>query len=341
MRLRFTRPAPLPVPGGRRPGCENHDPSPAYRDPVSSTFRDRLEDEVPTWVEEGLVEEEQARRILDRYADEAEPGSEGADVQAWLYASAAVLIGAAALAFVFVGIDPPEPGYWQLAFGLGLAIAGAGLHTAQPERDLLVDALLAAGMVPLSTAAIDTEIGLVALVALALPIAILTWRWRQPFAPTLATIGFTVAAAGAAFSQGAWWPATDADKAATWFLGQGLFGAALVGYERWRGAAWRGPTSLAVIGLGISFIPFLLETTDLGSVEVELLLGGLLLLVLAIGSLLHHRGLVLGASVGLGIDAIVFAFDVDELFGTLVLLVLAGLAIWRAETLRGWLEPSR
>lgn len=310
---------------------------------MGSDFARRLREEVPEWVAEGIIEETQAQRILDRYqhapagADEAETN---AAFRVFLYATAAILIGAAALAFVFVGLDPAQPGNGLLALGLLSASLGVGLHVFHGERDLLVDALLGASMVPLAAAAVEAELTLAPVFALGLPVAYLAWRWEKPFLPTLSVIGFSVAAAATVFAHETWAPASEEASAQAWLIVQGVFLAALVGYDRLRGADWTAPAALGVLAIALAFLVYLMEITSLASTGIELALGGMLAGLLLVSLALRHQGMAVGASVGLGVDAIVFAFDVDELFGTVVLLALGGLAIWQAEALRDLLEPA-
>jgi hypothetical protein len=313
-----------------------------------SSFRDRLLDEVPEWVEEGIVDEQQAQRILDRYPAEAtsdtptHASSTARDdehgMRTFLYATAGVLIGAAAVAFVLVGLDR-SPGAAErelLGSGLGLASLGLALHVFDARRDLFVDALLAASLVPLSTALGEGELAIVPVFAVGLPIAYLAWRWAHPFLPTLSVLGVSVAAALAIFLHA---DGLEAETTA-WLLAQAALLVGLVGYDRWRSAGWTAPVALGVYGLSLAFVVYLVEEASLGSTGVELWVGGLLAAVLVAGLALRHDGLAIGASVGLGIDAIVFAFDVDELFGTFVLLLMAGLAIWQAEALKDWLDEA-
>lgn len=308
---------------------------------MSDSFRDRLQEEVPEWIDEGIVDASQAQRILERYEAGAPSTAEVDTTSSVLYATAAILLGAAAIALVLVGIDPADPEGYFFGLGVGLALAGLGLHAMAPERDLVVDALLAASMVPLAASTFDGGLVLYPIAAVGLPVAFVAWRTDQPFLPTLSVIGFTAAAAGAAFSEGDFAPQTDAQKTTVWLTGQSLFLAGLTVYDRWRDAALSSPVALAVLGAAGSMIPFLDEVFDLSSVTTELVIGAALLVVLGIAVVLRHRGLSIGVSVGLGVDAIVFAFDVDEIFGTVVLVVLGSLVIWQAETLRGWLaEPG-
>lgn len=313
---------------------------------MDESFRDRLAREVPGWVDDGLVSDAQAQRILERYEGEDTGGAiaSGDWVSSLLYGTAAVLLGAAAIALVFVGIDPDPKAPPLFAIGGVMALAGLALHLVKPERDLLVDALLAAALAPLAVGTFDPDVstgGAVGfgVVAAATPVAYLLWRRGQPFLPTLSVIGFTAAAGGTTFEV----VANDADAALVWMLIQAAFLAVLVGIDRvLRGEDAPTPIALGTLAMAGSVVPFLFETVDLSSSETgELILGGVLLAVLGAGVGLRHRGLVLGAAVGVGIDAIVFAFDVGGVaLGTGLLVGLAALLIWQAESLRGWIAET-
>lgn len=310
---------------------------------MSGSFRDQLERHVPTWVEEGLIDEEQGRAILDRHPVGAESAGDewaGDWTSTLLYGTAAVLLGAAAIALVFVGLDPdPKQPYLAVVGGV-LAAAGLGVALAMPEQELLADALLAAALAPFAVAAFgpDAEAGaslLYGTIGMAVPAAYVLVRREGAFLPTLSVIGFTAAAAGTAFNV------FDGDSAQTlfWVLAQLVLVLGLLGIDRLlRSEDASTPVALAVLGFGGSLVPWLAEGVDVGSSEtIELLLGGAMIAVLGAGIALRHRGLVVGAAVGLCVDAIVFAFDVGGvLLGSGLLVALAVVLISQAERVRTW-----
>lgn len=310
---------------------------------MTDSFRERLEEEVPAWVDEGIVEASQARQILERYEGSG-PSQAGVDAtSAVLYGTAAVLLGAAAIALVFVGLDPDSATPLLFGVGAALTVGGLGLHLLAPGRDLLADVLFAAALAPLAAGPLAEilstgEALAYGLPAILLPAAYLVLRREQPFLPTLSVVGFATAMHGVAFDV----VAEDAASATYWMVGQALLVAGLVAVDRLlRSRDADGPVGVAVAALGISLVVFLFETVDVGSsVTLELVLGAIMVAVLTVGALLRHRGLVVGAGVVLGVDAIVFAFDLDEVFGIALLVVLGGLVVWQAETLRGWLART-
>jgi uncharacterized membrane protein len=305
---------------------------------VPSSFRDRLQDEVPTWVDEGLVTRDQAEAILERYG--AAPSDDKGGVRALLYGTAAVLVGAAALALVFVGLDPAEPAPVLTGVGLALAVAGGGLHLAGRGLGRIADAVLGASLVPLAAAPLEGELALASAAVLAVPVAYLALRRSNRFVPALAVVAFTVAAGATAYDLEGWVVTTDEAAAAIWVAVQTALLAAVVAADQVRGEVSPAPGALAVGGAAVSTVLYLEDGVGLSSIGIELTLGTALLAVMGAAILLQHRGAAVGAAVGLCVDAIVFAFDVDEIFGTVLLLVLGGTVIWRAETLRGWLASG-
>ncbi len=313
---------------------------------MDEPFRDRLAREVPDWVDEGVITSSQAQRLLDRY--DRTPSRRSTSSADWtsslLYGTAAVLLGAAAIAFVFVGLDPGFKPPYLLGTGLSLAAAALAVALWVPERDLLADALLAAGMAPMAISPIEGSLTsgealTYGLPAIALPAVYLVWRREQPFLPTLAVVAFTVAT-GATVMELFSDAATGTN---VWMAVQALLLAGLVGTDRWlRDRDAGAPVTLAVLALAASLIPFLFESVNISDSEtLELVLGGILLAILTAGVLLRHRGVVLGAAIGVGIDAIVFAFDVGGVpLGTGLLVGLAALLIWQAEALKGWIEDT-
>lgn len=317
--------------------------------PVSDSFHERLQDEIPDWVDEGIVEPDQAQRILERYEDErrVEATSTSDRTTALLYGTAAVLLGAAAIAFVEVGLGVTQDGAWLLGLGLAIGAAGGVLHRVAPDRDLLVDTLLAASMAPLATSTwtvTDPQAPLLyAVPAIGVPAFLLVWRRRQPFVPPLAVIGFSVSAGAISFELLREAGISEGTSAAIWMVLQVILVSGLVLVDRWlEDEDATAPVALSVLALAGSLIAFLVESVELQDGQtIELVLGGLMTLVLVAGIPLQHRGLILGASIALGIDAIVFAFDVGGVFfGSALLLSLAIALIVQAETIKRWVEQA-
>lgn len=310
-------------------------------------FGSELEEEVAAWIDEDLISKEQGDAILDRYATTDDEGDQGADwTTALLYGTAAVLVGAAALALIYVGFDLDQKKFPLLALGLALAGAGIGLALRDPDRDLLADVLMGASLAPLALAPWEAdETGgafLFALVGLGVPLAYLVWRRERPFLPTLSVLAISVASAGTAWNI--FEPhATDAQVAFFWM---GLQAALVIGLvavdRRLREEDATTPVALATMVLAGSLIAFFAATLNIeDSVIIELALGGTMTGVLFAAVPLRHRGLVIGASVALGVDAIVFAFDVGGVFfGTILLIGLAILLIVQAEAVKRWVETE-
>lgn len=313
---------------------------------MGEDFGDRLDREIARWVEDELISPTQARRIHERYASgEGARSSAGSDwARTLLYATSAVLFGAAAIALVFVGIDPATVQPYLAVVGAAFLAAGVGLHVVRPQRDLLVDAMLAAALAPLAVATLDPSVSTgqtwaYGLPTIALAVAYLSWRRGQPFLPTLAVVGFTAAAAGTAFNG----TEAVADGAFVWLSAQGALLAGLAAVDRaLADAEGTTPVALATLGLAGCLIPFLWESIGVDSAEtLELLLGGVMLLVLVIGVVIEHRGLLIGAAVAVGIDAIAFAFTVGGVWlGIGVLVGLAVVMIWQAEHLKSWVQTA-
>lgn len=312
---------------------------------MSSEFRDRLRDEVPAWVEEGIVDREQAQAILERYetSASADAFSSESATRTLLYATAAVLLGAAAIALVFVGIDPSPVRPYLAGAGAVLVALGLGVHATAPGRDLLADALLAAALVPLGVATFEPGLAsgtvwLYGAATLALAVGYLVWRREQPFLPTLTVLGFTAAAGGTAFNA-----IEASDQAASaWLVAQLVLLAGLTIADEGLEAELTTPVGLATVAFAGSLIPFLVETVAIETAEtVELVLGAVMVVVLGLGLLREHRGLLVGAALALGTDAIAFAFTVGGVWlGTGVLVGLAAVLIWQAERLQALVDAE-
>ncbi len=306
-------------------------------------FAETLHSEADAWVADDIVNEEQADALRARYAPLL-TGERRDDEAGWstgvLHGAAAVLLGAAAIAFVLIGLDPPQS-TWHLAVA-GAALSGTGLLLllTQPQRERLADAVLASGMAPLAAATFPDPLHVgVALLALGLPAALLALRRSHGFVPALSVVAFTVAAGGSSLTL------LDGNASfIMWFGLQVALVAATVVLDRVLDAEDRTlPAALATAGLAVSFVPYAHEALALGgSEEVEIALGALMLVVGGIAYAIRHRGLLVGAAIALSVDAIVFAFDFGQVWGgTLTLLALAALLLWQGERVRDALtDPS-
>ncbi len=299
-------------------------PSPAF-------LRD-LPGESEAWVAEGVVTEEQAQHIRGLYPAPGAP--EDALSTQILYATAGVLLGAAGIAFVTVGFES-ESAFPLLGTALALLVAALVVWRLLPQRRLLSDALLVAGMVPLAFMPFPDDARPVAALAVIGTAAILAWRRDRGFVHVLGVLAFTVASGGVAnahfVSQVAAW---------VWLGLQATLLAALVGWDVVRrDEAFPLGATFATPAAAISIVFFLNENfRPLTGEGVEIALGAIMLALIVAGLLLKHRGLMLGASIVLGVDAIVFAFDFGGVFlGTGVLVALAAFLIFQAEALKRFL----
>ncbi len=309
---------------------------------MADRFRDRLAEEAPAWVEEDIVTEDQAQQLLDRYDVQAQP-REDEDSQGWashlLYGTAGALLGAAALAFVLVGLDPAEPRWPLLVTGLALLSIGVLLELTLPSRSLLAQACLAASVIPMAASVIDASFELGMWTTMAAAAGLIVWQRGSRFVPTFAVVAYAVASGAGTFEL-------VADEAQAAWIWSGLVAAMGIGVvlvdRLMREEDGVAHMALAVAALAISLLPVFFESMDIDdSVNVELALGGVMALVLTAGIGLKHRGVVVGSAVVLTIDAIVFAFDVGGAFlGTGVLLALAAVMIWQAEMLKGYLAEG-
>lgn len=304
---------------------------------MARTFGERLEEEAPRWVSEGIVSDEQAERIVARHRHEApERGDASERVANVLYGAAAVLLGAAAIALVLVGFEPNEPALLLLGVGLAVAAVGGALYVLAPARRILADAILVGSLAPMAAAAVDADLVFVPLVAGVAAVALLALRYERAFVAPLSLIALTVTAGGGSFSlvEDAMWGT---------ILWTGVMLAVAVGTLLLQRFVARDdrvlPTAVATLALAVTLIPFFPEGVGVDdSVAIELLIGFAMLVAVGIGLWAHDQGVVTGATTALGIDAIVFAFDVGGvLLGVGVLLALAGVLVWQAERLRRYL----
>lgn len=306
---------------------------------MPDSFAEKLADEVPAWVDEGLIEPEQAEAILQRYEYGGPETDSG--LGSLLYAAASVLLGASIIALVLVGIDPADPEPALAVLGLALSASGATLGLVHPQRGLLADTLMAAGLAPLAAAVAQapTSAGLetpFVVAGLAAPLGLIAWRRNRPFVAALSVLGFTVASGFAFFEI---WDA-ESTRATAWLTVQAILLAGLVAMDRWwTRTSSATSVSLAVAATAVSLVYFLAEGVEIsGDETIELALGGVMLALIVAGLALKDRGLVLGGSIVLGIDAFVFAFTVGGPWLGAGLLAATALAlIWQAEALKDWL----
>lgn len=309
---------------------------------MGDRFSDRLAEEVPGWIQEGIVTDEQAQRLLDRYhADASHPVDD--EEEGWashlLYGTAGALLGAAALAFILVGLDPAEARWPLLLSGGALLGVGVALDLVLPVRRLLAQASMAASLIPMAASVMDQgfELGMWATMAVAA--GLIVWQHRSRFVPAFSVVAYAVASGAGTFEL-----VSDGAQAAwLWFAMIAALGVGTVLVDRLlRDEDGVTPVALAVGALAISLLPVFLQGVDIQDSEnVELALGGVMALVMTAGLGLKHRGVVVGAAVVLTIDAVVFAFDVGGAFlGTGVLLALAAVMVWQAEMLKGYLAEA-
>ena len=298
--------------------------------------------EAEGWVEEGVVSRAQADALRARYAPLlSQPGrytppdrhaerASGGLLAEFLYALAGVLVGAAAIVVIAVGLQMEDTlGLFSAAGGILIA-AGVLVHL-RADRPLVGDALLAAGLVPLTVASFPGGSDLYGALAMIAALALLLWRRDVTFLPSLAVVAFSIGAAATFFEL------FEQGENTAWFLAQAALLAGVVASDRMlRGADSGLAGALAVGGVAFSFVLFLDETAStLTSEGAELALGALMLAVLGVGVWLRHRGVAVGAAIVVGGDAVVFAFDVGGvLLGTGILLALAGVLVWQAEFLK-------
>lgn len=311
-------------------------------------FARELALEAEGWVDDGVVTREQADRLRLRYAALlSQPGryrataTVGARAPAgvlseFLYGLAGILLGAAAIVVLVVGLDVGEATTPFLVTGLLLMAGGAGLRFATTKAPL-ADAVLAAGLVPLTVAAFPDGGEYVLPFTLGAPLALLFWRRDATFLPSLAVVAFSVAAAASFFKL------FEGTAEVPWLLAQlALLGGIVASDRLLRHRDSALAAGLAVAAFALAFVMFLDETDLATSSEAsELVLGVVMLVVLGVGVAIRHRGLVVGAAAVVGIDAIVFAFDVGGvLLGVGILVALAGVLVWQAETLKRYFATA-
>lgn len=326
--------------------------------------RDLLLDELERLHIEGALDDDAYRALRDRYltstdarlderfapatldaSGRAIPAHGAGEESSSSFAATALqftgglLLGAALVALaVFLRLDGERAAWSLLAMGAAALGTAFGLHALAPTRSGLVEALLAAGLVAIAaTAGFFEDAELVPWLAAALAAG--TFAARRGHGPSVlvAGIAFTVTTAAALL------PALFSGHEGspyTWWLLLAAFGALML---VWRREAWTSATlGLYVAPLTLAIMPILDAWNIHDSTVQQLLIGGYLGALLALGILLRIRGLVGGAAAGLTIDAVVFAADVGGA-GTavVVLLALGGVLVWQAEFLRGYFGRRR
>ena len=295
----------------------------------SRGFLTDLPFEAKQWVDDGTITEDAAERIVQRYGDavaEAEGPSTMTEV---LYATAGVLIGAAVIAFLVVGLEVDEVAAPFAISGAALLAVGVALQMWGRGPELIPDALMVAGLVPLTVAGFPEDDAILYAVAAVLTATTLAW-WRRSrsFVLILSVIAYQAAAAAVDIHVG--------DSEGPVWLAIALAGAVfLVVLERVEARPRVLAAALSVAGLVVPLILVLDESFTLNSEGIEVVLGLAMAAILAAATLTRQRGQAIGAALVLGIDAIVFAFDVGGAFaGTAALLIVAVLLIAQAETLK-------
>ena len=235
---------------------------------------------------------------------------------------------------MFVGVGMGWESPWAMA-GVAFALMGVGAALAfrEARRPLLADALLVAGLVPLSMAqfaSLDSDADSLApwvlpFVSIGLTAALVFWRTGPGFVATFAAMAACIAIP--AWATLAW---EDLWEFLWTTFQTGLLAAIVVSSRRRLEARAIGPSLVATLGLLTSTVAlygWVVEGAD--STGVEVFVGIVSLALLLLSAKAGWVGVALGAAIGLGLDAIVFAFDVGgALFGTLLLLGLgATLAI--------------
>lgn len=302
----------------------------------SPGFARELATESERWVAEGLVTPEQAEALRARHPATPEETRGDSAASQILYGTAGILLGAAAIALVVVGLDT-QTGFPLALLGLALLGGGVALRFALPERGLLGDALLVAGLVPLVTSAFPDENEMLGWLSPLAAIALLAWRRDGGFVAPLSVIAFTVGIAAAAFQ-------TFDDAGALLWLGAQILLALGIGLAGRAGLVTANTlaSALATIAIVPAILGYAFTADRAGSSEaLELTIGAAMLGAMAIGLALKDRGMLLGAATALGVDAIVFAFDFGGVFtGTIVLVALAALLVFQAEALKRFFRPT-
>lgn len=318
------------------------------------TRREIILDELDRWLADGTLTPEEHARLRARYASDAEAARLDAPLGAGAATVGAVprdargsfavnamqfvgglLLGAAlvALAF-FLKLDGAALPWGLFLFGVAGVGGGIALQFLAPDRDGLVEALLAAGLVPVALSGLapdsPTLVG-----TLAMALAVITFVLRRGRGPSVVVAGaaFVVASFGAAGPE---------------FLGEStrtayIWWALLIGFGClmlvWREEAWTSAGFALYVGPLVAAFLFVAdqEWQVAEGAPLELLVGGYLALLLLGGILLGIRGLVAGSATGLTVDAVVFAADLGGP-GTavVVLVVLGGLLVWQAELVRAY-----
>lgn len=286
-------------------------------------------DQVRFWEAEGIITEEQAEALRERYRVAAETPETTTGTHAGvviLQALGGLLLGAAVIAFT-VFIDPGETVVAWILTTIGVPLLAAGLFVASRGNEL-GDIGTVAALVPLTfTAAMADDNALFFAVPILAPLMAAGMRIHAPYVPALCAIAFATGS-GIAIGVIGW-------DLATWL---GLLVLATVGSVlpvtlRAKGA-WHAATAFLVVAVAIAALITYFDTgIDWGRGGAQLFIALFMGVALTAGVLLRHRGLILGAAIALAVDAVAFAFDVGGLVGgTLTLLIVAGALIAFAMT---------
>ncbi|MHB8606183.1 MAG: hypothetical protein ACYDCK_13115 [Thermoplasmatota archaeon] len=305
---------------------------------TSREFARDLHGETHVWEMEGIITTEAGEALRARYPMTAAPPRAESVTSTLPYAVAGALLGAAAIAFVQVGLRIDDATLPLLGEGLVLAGVGVALRVTMPrtQMQLLGDTLLAAGLValavssfPPSAAVWATE--LAAFAGIAGGLAALWWRRDGTFVPVFAFV-----AATAALQR--YVARLDVAHLSTLFLLSGLALAAVTlaldALVRKRENVVLGALSAA--GIAVPLVLFVGDQfPGIASTSHEMLFGAVVLVGLVVAAVARRRGLSVGFGAALAVDAILLAFDNGGvLTGTVTLVAVAGLLIWQAEVLR-------
>lgn len=252
-----------------------------------------------------------------------------------------LLLGAAIIALtVFLDV-PDDVAPWVLVLSGALLVAAGLAAASRGLRGSLVDAALAAGLVPLVVGGIQSitgsvdraPVGVLPILATLLAGSIAPLRRGEGPGTFLGVLAFTIMSWAAVFQgENAFFSDPAALPRFLWLAVLLVYGALLL---LWRSRVWVGATlGFYVAPLTLAFAN-ILDLWPLTSLGTEVALGVFLGALVVAGVALGARGLVAGASAGLTIDAVVFAFDLGGAgVAVVVLLSLGGLLVWQAEVVR-------
>lgn len=312
---------------------------------MDSRRRAWLLNEAQGWVDAGIIDAEQRRRIGGHYPE--------AEVRASLatrtfYVLGGALLGAAVFAlWVFldaqgvIDMDDGRFAWWMFAtFAAVWYGIAAFVIRDNPE---LGEAFLVAGLIQ-STALVGPDPGPDFLFAFA-PLAaaaVFVWRMRDAVIPVIALAAFEGATPAALMH---WLEDGDA-AVTTWLVVAALAFAGVVVLVRSVAVPWRHiGLAVAAIGAAVGWVALSEETLTAnldwdGAMEAVVAVG--LAAVLGVGLLLREPSALYVGGLGLTVDAVVFAFDVGGLnWGLGTLIVLSVGLITAASLLRRHQKDTR